>query len=614
MGSSLQSKRENTAALKKIMGIFNRRSVFIVSCFFFLLFFSLILTDGLVALGRIHPGIKIGDTYVGGLTTDQAGKKLESRLSRALKKPVYIVYEDDHWEVTPDQFNIQVSVEKSIDRAYALGREEGLLNRLRQRLACWINAKKISHIYSIDHKSMSSFIDEMSKQINKDPVDATILFENDEPKIAPSQIGITLNKPETFSLIKTKLVSSKNRKIEPPVTMIPVDITEDNAKDALKDTKEMVQYPLTLNYEERMWQIESQEIRNLLRFIKTKKGRKPKLVKLNAELDPDKVKKYIAELTQDINVEPQNARFQVDGATVNIISSQNGHKVDANAALAKMKKAVFTDAPRQVFLSTNVVEPDRTTEEAKAMGIKKRISSFSTTFSSSNAPRVNNIILLSKSLDDTLVAAGKVFSFNQSTGSRTADKGYKEAPTIVRGELVPSIGGGICQVATTLFNTVFFAGYPVATRSNHSFYISHYPAGRDATVGWGGPDFKFENDTDAYFLIKTWASSSSVTVAIYSTDYDTNVSYKSSDFTNYKEFSTKNVEDPTLPLDQEVVKTSGIKGRDITVYRTVKRGGKVIREDKFFSRYKPRRAVIRVGTMEAAPIDEATTEETQTAE
>jgi len=614
MGSFLQSKRVNAAALKKIMGIFNRRSAFIISCLFFLLFFSLILTDGLVALGRIHPGIKIGDTYVGGLAPDQASRKLESKLNRALKKPVDIEYEDNHWEVTPDQFSVQVSVEKSIDRAYALGRKEGLLDRLRQRLACWINAKELSLIYSIDHKLMSSFIDEISKQINKDPVDAGILFENDEPKIAPSQIGITLNKPETFSLIKTKLVSSKNRKIEAPVTMIPVDITEDNAKDALKDTKEMVQYPLTLNYEERMWQIESQEIRNLLRFKKTKKGKNPKAVKLKAELDPDKVKKHIAELAEDLIVEPQNARFQVDGATVNIIPSENGRKVDTSTALAKMKKAVFADAPRQVFLSTNVVEPDRTTEEAKAMGIKERISSFSTTFNSANAPRVNNIRLLAKALDDTTIAPGKVFSFNQATGPRTADKGYEEAPTIVQGELVPSIGGGICQVATTLFNSVFFAGYPVTARQNHSFYISHYPAGRDATVGWGGPDFRFENNTDSYLLIKTWSSSSSVTVAIYGTDYDTTVSYKASDFTNYKEFATMNVEDPTLPLDQEVVKTSGIEGRDITVYRTVKRDGKVIREDKFFSRYKPRHAVIRVGTMEAVPVDEATTEETQTAE
>ncbi len=280
-----------------------------------------------------------------------------------------------------------------------------------------------------------------------------------------------------------------------------------------------------------------------------------------------------------------------------------------------MEKALSLDPPRRIALTTKVVEPERTTEEAEAMGVEERVSVFTTSFSSGNAPRVNNIILLAKDLDGTIVAPGKVFSFNETIGPRTAEKGYKEAPTIVQGELVPSIGGGVCQVATTLFNTVFFAGYPVVARQNHSFYIDHYPAGRDATVAWGGPDFKFKNDTDAYLLIKTWPSSSSITIAIYSTNFDTDVSYQATEFTNFKPFPTKNVEDPTLPKDQQVVESGGIEGRDITVFRKVKRRGKLTNEDKFFSRYKPRQAVVRIGTMETAvPPDQPSVEETQTAQ
>ncbi len=94
------------------------------------------------------------------------------------------------------------------------------------------------------------------------------------------------------------------------------------------------------------------------------------------------------------------------------------------------------------------------------------------------------------------IAPGETFSFNGTVGPRTAEKGYQEAGAIVNGELVPQLGGGICQVGTTIFNTVFESGLPVVERHNHSFYISHYPKGRDATVSWGGPDFKFRNDTD----------------------------------------------------------------------------------------------------------------------
>ncbi len=221
--------------------------------------------------------------------------------------------------------------------------------------------------------------------------------------------------------------------------------------------------------------------------------------------------------------------------------------------------------------------------------------------------------MLARALDGVIVAPGKVFSFNETTGPRTAEKGYQEAPTIVQGELVPSIGGGICQVATTLFNTVFFAGYPVTSRQNHSFYVSHYPDGRDATVAWGGPDFKFRNDTKTYLLLKTWTSSKAITVAIYGTDYGTEVSHKATDFTNFKAFPVKKVDDPTLPKGQEIIETSGVDGRDITVRRAVHRDGQIIREDKFFSRYKPRTEVVRVGIMDTTPAEQEVAEQTQPA-
>jgi vancomycin resistance protein YoaR len=600
--------------LRPLLTKINRRSIFLAVCLLLLSLFSLILADGLISLGQVHSGIKIGDVYVGSLTPQQAKEKLESRLNPALHKPVEIKYESNSRQITPGQFDVRVSIQKSVDKAYAIGREGGLIQQIRQRFSCWLKTRKSVLIYSVDSKLISDYINQIAADIDRDPVDAGISLAGGDAKITPSQIGISLDKPQMFSMVKTKLVASRQRIIVAPVTIIPVDITEDDAKDAFKDTKRMMRYPLTLNYKESIWQFDSKQIGELIRFKKIAKTKAKTTLKLQAELDPDKVKDGIGRLTEDLNVEPQNAEFQVDGASVNIVPSKNGIKVDTDSALEKLNKEIFADPPRQIVLSTKVVEPERTTEEAQAMGIKERVSSFTTTFSSGNPPRVNNIRLLSQALDGVIVAPGKVFSFNDATGPRTAEKGYQEAPTIVQGELVPSIGGGICQVATTLFNTIFLGGYPVTSRQNHSFYISHYPDGRDATVSWGGPDLKFKNDTEAYLLIKTWPSSSSITVAIYSTDYDTVVSYKATEFSNYKAFPIKKVDDPSLPKEQEVIETAGIEGRDITVYRTVKRGGNVLREDKFFSRYKPKAQVVRIGTMEAAPAQEGVAEETQTAQ
>ena len=106
-------------------------------------------------------------------------------------------------------------------------------------------------------------------------------------------------------------------------------------------------------------------------------------------------------------------------------------------------------------------------------------------------------------IDGTIIAPGHEFSFNDRVGPRTVERGFREGQMIIGSLLLPSIGGGVCQTATTLFNNAFELGLPIVERHNHSFYISHYPMGRDATVSWGGPDFAFKNDLKTGILIKT---------------------------------------------------------------------------------------------------------------
>ena len=116
-----------------------------------------------------------------------------------------------------------------------------------------------------------------------------------------------------------------------------------------------------------------------------------------------------------------------------------------------------------------------------------------------------------------MIAPGETFSFNGTTGARTADKGFREAPVIINGELQTGLGGGVCQVSTTVFNAAYEAGLPIVSRTNHALYISHYPQGRDATVNYPDTDLKFTNDTGHWLLLRTWVGSSSLTVALYGT-------------------------------------------------------------------------------------------------
>ena len=131
------------------------------------------------------------------------------------------------------------------------------------------------------------------------------------------------------------------------------------------------------------------------------------------------------------------------------------------------------------------------------------------------ANRIHNVQLVAHLIDGKLIAPGATFSFNDATGERTAAKGFLEAPVIINGELSTGLGGGICQVSTTVFNAAYEAGLPITARTNHALYISHYPLGRDATVNYPDIDLKFVNDTEHWLLLRTFVGSSSLVVNLY---------------------------------------------------------------------------------------------------
>ena len=192
--------------------------------------------------------------------------------------------------------------------------------------------------------------------------------------------------------------------------------------------------------------------------------------------------------------------------------------------------------------------PERTTEEAQALGIRERISSFTTDMGTSSSNRIHNVHLMADYIDGTIVRPGKTFSFNETVGPRTSERGFLEGQMIIGSLLVPSIGGGVCQTATTLFNNAFELGLPITERHNHSFYISHYPLGRDATVSWGGPDFGFTNDLDHAILIKTSHTDSTLTFSFYGTKQGRRVVAETGPKVNWKQPTVSYALDPYAPL------------------------------------------------------------------
>jgi vancomycin resistance protein YoaR len=282
-----------------------------------------------------------------------------------------------------------------------------------------------------------------------------------------------------------------------------------------------------------------------------------------------------------------DATFRTVGKRARVVPAKPGATLSAERTAASILAAAAAPGDRVARAAFEQIAPEFTTREAKALGIRHEISTFTTLMGESSANRIWNVQLLGRYLDGTIIKPGQVFSYNKVMGPRTAERGFREGQMIWNGVLVPSIGGGVCQTATTIFNAAFEAGLPILERRNHSFYISHYPMGRDATVSWGGSDLVFKNDLDHAILIKAHGNAETFTVTFYGTKQGRRVVSTTSTPTNYTQPRLQYAIDPNAPPGSVRTAEGGGPGFSVNVQRKVYERGKLIREDEFPTTYTP---------------------------
>jgi vancomycin resistance protein YoaR len=210
-------------------------------------------------------------------------------------------------------------------------------------------------------------------------------------------------------------------------------------------------------------------------------------------------------------------------------------------------------------------------------------------------PRVINIRRAARLLDRTVVPAGGRFSMNQTLGMRTRARGFVAAPMISGGIHINSVGGGVSQVATTLYNAAFFAGLRLIAHTPHSFYISRYPMGREATISWGGPELVFQNDWDSALLMRLRTTPRSITVWFYSQKDGRVVSTVTGAPHNFVRPRTVYVKDATLPPGtRRVLQSAGGSGFTVSYTRRVYRDDSIRRNEQYTWTYSPENEVIAI--------------------
>jgi len=323
-----------------------------------------------------------------------------------------------------------------------------------------------------------------------------------------------------------------------------------------------------------------------------------KKINLSFEWDEKNIRKQVEQIAQAVDSPPKNAMREINGDTVEVVPHLLGQKVDVEQMVRDIIRLIPLQGRGYAPVTVIPQIPEVTTSVLRKQGVSTLMAKFITQFNPYNKPRVENIRVASAQLDGTEIPPGEVFSFNDIVGPRTEERGYEEAIIIVGNDFVPGIGGGICQVSSTLYNGVLRANLPVKERRRHSLLINYVPLGLDATVAYDYIDFKFLNNTDGYIILKAEVAEDSLTIRLFGRPVDVEVKLKS--IVERKiPYQTIVKEDPGILQGKTFTEQKGTNGYHVRVEKSVIKDGaalstEVISED----RYPAKNEIIRVGTKE----------------
>ncbi|KYH34654.1 vancomycin B-type resistance protein VanW [Clostridium tepidiprofundi DSM 19306] len=328
---------------------------------------------------------------------------------------------------------------------------------------------------------------------------------------------------------------------------------------------------------------------------------KEKIFKLRFQYNDRFIDEIVENMKKDINREPIDAKItMVKRGVFNVTPEVVGKTLEEeklkNQILSKINGKFDENEIITIEAPVRDIVPKYTKDVLSK--IDSKISSYETSFRTSGVARSNNIIIATKSINGTLLLPGEEFSFNGVVGKRTADKGYQAAHVIIRDKLVNGLGGGICQVSSTLYNALLLAHIDPTERKHHTIASSYVPIGRDATVDWGNIDFKFVNTLEYPIYIEGFIYNKRLHFNIYSNSTLKRWSYKVfNDVYEILEPKNKIIEDPKMYEDEQKIEKHSYRGFKVKVYRNVYKDGVFVKKELISQDYiPPINGIIRKGT------------------
>src|SRR5262245_20430632 len=537
---------------------------------------------------RLPPGATVAGVDVGGLERGEARTLLSSRFDRLQREPVEFVVEGRTFRFTPSQLGVRADWDGALRDVAGAG--DGIapvrgLRRIKTRLF-GVDAEPHVHVYP----SVLAFtIDTIAKAVERPAVAAAVRRSGLRVAVTPARSGIHLDRAAASAAIQAALSSfDRAGPVSLPTLRTQPEVTADQLANAAAAARTALSGPVTLTAGKTRFRVPRWRIAQLLEL--------PRGGETRVSIGGARARTWLSSLASSVDRPPRDATFRVVSGGIEVVPSRPGRALDLAETRTAIERAAFSSTVRAVTVVPRTSAPERTTADANAMGITGIVGSYTTTYGG-DPGRLHNVALVAELIDGTLVAPGARFSFNETTGERNAAKGFEEAPVIINGELESGIGGGVCQVSTTVFNAAFEAGLSIEKRTNHALYISHYPLGRDATVNYPDLDLVFRNDTDKWLLVRTFVGAGSLTVNLYGTPQGRRIETETAPLVVDGKVPWKRIDDPTLFKGEKVVEQYGAPPRSTSVRRRVfAPDGKLMYDTTWHSYYVGEPTVVRIGT------------------
>jgi vancomycin resistance protein YoaR len=537
--------------------------------------------------GRIAAGVRIDGVNVGGMTPGAAQRVLERRAQSLDHVPVVFFAGRRRWRVTPEQLGVRADWHAAVELARRHGDGFGPFRGFR-RIGVRVFGAEFAPPTRVYESAMAFKIDRFARALYRPHRDPQLRLYGLAPAVIAGSEGRSLDRAAAAHVVVAALAGFARRPVALPVRSEPTALSAAQLAVAAARVRVALSAPVRMQWGSTVFTITPWQLRAMLDL--------PHPGVPTLRIGGPGAERYFVGLRRALERRARNAGFAISpGGAVSVIPSAEGRRLDTPATARNLLAAALSHSNRTARVVVTTVPPGRTTREARAFGVRGLVGSYETIYGG-DANRIHNVQLVARLLDGRLIAPGGTFSFNRATGARTAEKGFREAPVIINGELGTGLGGGVCQVSTTVFNAAYEAGLQITSRTNHALYISHYPLGRDATVDYPDIDLRFVNDTPHWLLLRTFVGSYSLTVGLYGAPQHRRVVTETRPLVETGAPPVKQEPDASLTEGQTVAVDGGEPSRSTSVRRRVYSNGKLLYDDTWYSTYRAEPKLVLVGT------------------